>query len=163
METRITRDTPLASLTVGQLCDLIKGLYVAFNPLETYLKSQEQGVTANRSAATLGATPRRYVYGLKGIMELFGVSNVTAQRYKRGVIRDAVSQYGRTIVTDADLALQLFREHKESRQQQQELQGQMQKELRLLSGEMQKDSQDPYWSRENAFEDFQDIIKNIIL
>lgn len=94
----ITRETPLVQMTAGQLAE--------------YLKSQEQGVTANRSAATQGATPRRYVYGLKGIMELFGVSNVTAQRYKRGIIRDAVSQYGRTIVTDAELALQLFREHK---------------------------------------------------
>lgn len=52
----------------------------------------------------------RYVYGLKGIMELFGVSNMTAQRYKKGVIKAAVSQYGRKIVTNADLALELFRQ-----------------------------------------------------
>jgi hypothetical protein len=52
----------------------------------------------------------RYVYGLKGIMELFGVSNMTAQRYKKGIIKAAVSQYGRKIVTNADLALELVRQ-----------------------------------------------------
>lgn len=55
-----------------------------------------------------------YVYGIKGIMRLFGVSNVTAQRYKRGVIREAVKQNGRIIVTDVDLALKLFNERKEA-------------------------------------------------
>ena len=62
--------------------------------------------------ATQAETPHRYVYGIKGIMRLFGVSNVTAQRYKRGIIREAVKQNGRIIVTDADLALQLFNERK---------------------------------------------------
>lgn len=95
---KITDETPLVNMTAGQLAE--------------YLNSQAQGAGAAGSAAPQGAAPRRFVYGLKGIMELFGVSNVTAQRYKRGIIRDAVSQYGRTIVTDAELALQLFREHK---------------------------------------------------
>ena len=54
-----------------------------------------------------------YVYGIKGIMHLFGVSNVTAQRYKNGIIREAVSQNGRIIVVDADRALELFNKHKE--------------------------------------------------
>ena len=57
----------------------------------------------------------RYVYGLKGIMQLFGCSNMTAQRYKKGIIKAAVSQYGRKIVTNADLALELFRQAGESK------------------------------------------------
>lgn len=58
---------------------------------------------------------RRYVYGLRGIMQLFNVSNMTAQRYKNGIIKDAVKQYGRKIVVDADLALELFAAAKEEK------------------------------------------------
>ncbi len=68
------------------------------------------GAAAAGTQATQAETPRRYVYGIKGIMRLFGVSNVTAQRYKRGIIREAVKQNGRIIVVDADHALQLFNE-----------------------------------------------------
>ena len=41
-------------------------------------------------------------------MQLFNVSNMTAQRYKRTIIKDAVSQNGRKIVVDAEKALELF-------------------------------------------------------
>lgn len=57
---------------------------------------------------------KNYVYGIKGIMHLFGVSNVTAQRYKRGIIREAVKQNGRIIVVDVDRALELFNERKDA-------------------------------------------------
>ena len=93
METTITRETPLVQMTAGQLADFLKA-----------------GATAGPATIQAPApTPgRRYVYGLKGIMQLFNVSNVTAQRYKKGIIKDAVSQYGRKIVIDADRALELF-------------------------------------------------------
>ena len=55
----------------------------------------------------------RLVYGLRGIQQLFGCSHKTAQFYKDHVIREAVSQNGRKIVTDADLALKLFNERRE--------------------------------------------------
>lgn len=96
----ITRETPLVQMTAGQLAD--------------FLKTQ---APAAASAAT--STPedpgqgRRYVYGLRGIMRLFNVSNMTAQRYKNGIIKDAVTQYGRKIVVDADKALELFKAAKE--------------------------------------------------
>lgn len=51
---------------------------------------------------------KRYVYGLKGIQELFNVSHGTAQKYKDGILKDAVFQSGRKIVVDADKALELF-------------------------------------------------------
>lgn len=51
---------------------------------------------------------KRYVYGLKGIEELFNVSHATAQKFKDGILKDAVYQSGRTIVVDADKALELF-------------------------------------------------------
>lgn len=53
-------------------------------------------------------TQKRYVYGLRGIKELFGVSHATAQKLKDGVLKPAVKQHCRTIVIDADLAMELF-------------------------------------------------------
>lgn len=53
-------------------------------------------------------TEKRYIYGLKGIRELFNVSHVTAQRYKNTFLKPAIIQRGRKIMVDADEALQLY-------------------------------------------------------
>ncbi len=58
----------------------------------------------------------RYVKGLKGIRELFGVSHATAQRYKDTILKDAVSQQGRVIIVDVEKALELFNENKQNRE-----------------------------------------------
>ena len=50
----------------------------------------------------------KYVKGLKGIRELFNVSHATAQKYKDGILKEAVSQQGRVIITDVEKALELF-------------------------------------------------------
>ena len=92
----ITPDTPVVILTVGQLCD--------------YLKSHVDWLSNTQPESK--ETPRRYVYGIRGIMRLFGVSNVTAQRYKRTIIKDAVKQNGRVIVTDAEMAIKLFEKYR---------------------------------------------------
>lgn len=84
----ITDETPLAMLNVGHL----RGIILDVN-------STHHGVSA---------APKHYVYGLKGICDLFSCGLSRAQELKRTVIADAVSQNGRTIVTDADLALELF-------------------------------------------------------
>lgn len=54
----------------------------------------------------------RYVYGLRGIRELFGVSHATAQKYKDTFLAPAVYQRGRKIVVDANRAIGLFNEHR---------------------------------------------------
>lgn len=51
---------------------------------------------------------KRYVFGIRGIASLFGVSTRTAQQWKSGFLADAVTQRGRTIVTDVDKAMNLF-------------------------------------------------------
>lgn len=48
------------------------------------------------------------LYGLQGIMDLFGVSKTTACRYKNTFLKDAVTQQGNVIVTDTREALRLF-------------------------------------------------------
>ena len=87
---------PLGSLTIGEFRELMR---------EIITESTKKETTEQRHVKNL-------VYGLRGIEHLFGVSHVTAQRYKDTVIREAVCQSGRKIVTDADYALELFRKRK---------------------------------------------------
>jgi hypothetical protein len=50
-----------------------------------------------------------YVHGIAGIAELFGCSKIQIHKYrKQGWIEPAIRQYGRTIVCDARLAMELF-------------------------------------------------------
>ena len=54
------------------------------------------------------SSDRKLAYGIKGIAETFGCSIPTANRIKKsGVIDKAISQVGRKIVLDVDLALEL--------------------------------------------------------
>ena len=51
---------------------------------------------------------RRFVFGLSGLARLFGCSLPTANRIKQsGKIDRAITQVGRKIIIDADLALEL--------------------------------------------------------
>lgn len=93
IERRISDDTRLIDLTVGELKALIGSLPV---------KQEVQSVSSSSN--------NRLVYGLQGIADLFGCSINTATKLKNGVIRKAVSQVGRKIVVDADKALSLFNE-----------------------------------------------------
>lgn len=53
-------------------------------------------------------TEKRYVYGIAGLCEIFGCSKPTAIRIKKsGRIDKAITQVGRKIVIDVELALQL--------------------------------------------------------
>ncbi len=93
----INNSTPIAALTVGQLWELFEERY---------------GKLVFLSQANAKNPSGHYVYGLRGIQQLFGVSHKTAQEYKDGIIKDAVRQNGRKIVVDADLALELFNERR---------------------------------------------------
>lgn len=92
-----SENTPLAALTIGEFKSLLEGC-----------------LDKVASAASSGQvkTSGNYVYGLRGIQQLFGVSHRTAQEYKDGIIKDAVMQNGRKIVVDADLALGLFNQRR---------------------------------------------------
>ena len=84
----INNDTPLVLLTVGQLKEII-GV-------------QQIKVIDNTSM------DKRYVYGIAGIAEIFGCSIPTANRIKAsGKINKAITQLGRKIIIDVDLALEL--------------------------------------------------------
>ena len=56
---------------------------------------------------------RTYVYGIAGLCKLFQCSKSTAHRIKNsGVIKDAITQTGRKIIIDAELALEKLRSSK---------------------------------------------------
>ena len=62
-------------------------------------------------------TSRKYVYGIPGIARLFGCSLPTANRIKKsGKIDKAITQIGRKIIVDAELALELAGKKKGGRQ-----------------------------------------------
>lgn len=53
-------------------------------------------------------TERKYVHGILGIAKLFGCSLPTANRIKKsGKIDKAITQIGRKIIVDVELALEL--------------------------------------------------------
>ena len=55
--------------------------------------------------------PKGNYYGIEGIARVFGCSVPTANRIKKsGIIDKAITQIGRKIVVDADLALSLAKE-----------------------------------------------------
>ena len=90
----IPNETPIWQLTVGQFLSLMN-----------YQKPSEEKEKKS--------SDRRYVKGLAGIQSIFGCSNPTAQKLKRTIIKEAVTQNGRVILTDVERALQLFREYQE--------------------------------------------------
>lgn len=86
----------IIDLTVAQLAEVID-------------KAVEDSL--NRRSLPTDNAPR-YVYGIKGIADIFGVSERQARYIKSsGIISKAIRQQGRTIITDAHMALQLFGRH----------------------------------------------------
>jgi hypothetical protein len=82
--------TPIWQLTIGEFMELI---------------NQVQTVTTDNTPKE-----KRFVYGIAGIAQIFNCSMTTANRIKAsGKINRAISQCGRMITIDADLALELMK------------------------------------------------------
>ena len=90
MKTNIDLNKPLWQLTVGEFLELMEQI----------------------PTVTVDNTPKekRLVYGIAGIAQIFNCSMTTANRIKAsGKIDRAISQCGRIITVDADLALELMK------------------------------------------------------
>ena len=77
---------------------------------ELLFLAQHSNISTRRelTKASSSKEEKRYVYGLAGIARLFGCSLPTANRIKQsGKINRAITQVGRKIIVDADLALEL--------------------------------------------------------
>lgn len=90
-----TLDTRLIDLTVADLIDIART------------------VLQERQLPAKDYTEKKYVYGLAGLASLLGCSKRRAWEIKSsGKIEAAVTQQGRTIIIDAEKALELLRQKK---------------------------------------------------
>ena len=90
-------NTPIWQLTVGEFIELQERFRRIDEPVEKVEVKPE----------------KRLVCGLKGIASIFQCSITTAQKIKNdGVIDKAITQLGKKIIVDADLALKLAKERK---------------------------------------------------
>jgi hypothetical protein len=94
---KITDETPIVMLTVGQLKEILTE-FITENP---------------QKEIKIDITGEKYAYGLRGIREAFRVSHATAQKYKDGILKDAITQYGRKIIVDVEKARELFAKAKQ--------------------------------------------------
>lgn len=86
----INPNTRIIDLTVGELMELLESAHGA-------------------PQAVQEVKEHRKVYGIAGIAQIFNCSMTTANRIKRsGRIDRAITQLGRIIVVDVELALNLF-------------------------------------------------------
>ena len=75
---------------------------------EFIMLSRHASVQTEAQPQPVTDTNRKYVYGIPGIARLFGCSLPTANRIKKsGKIDKAITQIGRKIIVDAELALEL--------------------------------------------------------
>lgn len=76
---------------------------------ELLFLAQHGNISTSRESTNASTKEeKRYVYGLAGIARLFGCSLPTANRIKQsGKINHAITQVGRKIIVDAELALEL--------------------------------------------------------
>ena len=82
----------------------------------TFLLNSSMEAKANEQTPVV---QKRTYYGIEGIAQVFGCSVPTANRIKRsGIIDAAITQIGRKIIVDADLALQLAKEAETGKEKQ---------------------------------------------
>ena len=110
METVVNESTPVAMLTVGQLAD-----YLNAHP-------GEAPTTEPGRKGTKVAPPQdqgKYIYGLRGIRQRYGVGLNTACNWAGGLLAPAVIREGRKIIVNtekADLILEQWTQEQRSKQ-----------------------------------------------
>lgn len=90
------KDKPIFQATLGDLKEMMEEMFAPPNDIP-----QEN---------ELVEVKKHLVYGLAGICKLLGVCKTTACKIKNsGILDPAISQHGKVIVVDADLALELMK------------------------------------------------------
>lgn len=75
---------------------------------EEFLFLQNNSLQNNKQPSETIDESKKYVYGMLGIAKLFDCSIPTANRIKKSkIIEKAITQIGRKIIVDAELALEL--------------------------------------------------------
>ena len=74
-------------------------------------KVQPETADDYQKESTITYEEGKYVFGLRGICQLFGVGHSTAHYYKTTFLKPAIIQRGQKLLIDRNRALQLFAEH----------------------------------------------------
>lgn len=78
--------------------------------VEEFIDAIKTGLNIESESTQQCEVQKHYVYGLQGIADLLGCSKATASRIKAsGILDTAISQHGKVIVTDADLAIDIMK------------------------------------------------------
>jgi len=100
-----------------QTVDIVKHLDLT-KPLWQLTVGEFLELTGKTSVITNDCMPtkeKRVEYGIPGIARIFNCSMTTANRIKAsGKINRAISQHGRMIVVDVDMALELMKKQNEN-------------------------------------------------
>lgn len=92
-------NTPLSFLTIGDFLEILKQAQIKENPTNKDFSKKE------------------YAYGLIGLAKVLGCSKTTAWKIKKtGVLDRAISQRGRKIIVDKNLAIKLYDKKNENKQ-----------------------------------------------
>lgn len=79
------------------------------NDNTTYITLTPEELQDIIALAVQKAQAPKWVRGVEGLMQIFQCSESTAKRIKKsGSIKSAIHQQGRTFITNADLACQLY-------------------------------------------------------
>lgn len=109
MDLKNLLEKPLIQLTTQEF------LFVQKNDIYSSLPVNNSQHSVNPSSNS-NLTPKSFVYGIKGIMNIFDCSESTAKRIKKDkLFKPAIVQHGRKIITDVDLVLKLAANNKGGR------------------------------------------------
>lgn len=90
---------PLFQANIGDLMEAMREV------LNLFTDNTKDGLSKCR------CSDRKFAYGIKGLAQILGCSTATAQRIKStGRLDKAISQDGRIIVVDVELALELMKQ-----------------------------------------------------
>lgn len=109
----VNMNTPITMLTVRQFVEILKETPEARELLKEIVMSVLTDEDVNKVIDDKYNDKSMTVKGLQGIASIFGCSLVTAQKLKKTVIKDAVSQRGKLIITNVRMAKELFRKYRD--------------------------------------------------
>ena len=105
-----TSTTPIVMLTLQDLRDVIRE-EMGSNVNATH-ESETPSASLHVPAKLAG---KEVVFGLDGICKIFNCKMSSALKLKNTIIKDAVHQNGRTIITDVQKAYELFETYSKKR------------------------------------------------
>ena len=99
--------TPIVMLTLQDLREVIR------EEMGASATTEQSNASSKRIPSKLAG--KEVVFGLAGICKIFNCKMSRAQKLKNTIIKEAVHQNGRTIITDVEKAYELFEAYSKKR------------------------------------------------